>query len=283
MSLVSCGLSCSSDLRAGVAAGLTFPHLSRPNPQQSYKLDNGQHKPTNEYSEYNPQPRGQAVFQPLSVKPHCASRCVYLHHSNPKMQHHCSTARSSSAGFYKQHHLRISETSALPELFPNSSSTTALSFQSKMESLQSWMHSPPRAQASLTSHKASHPELLWHNTSCCCWITATHPRPRPASTEPSKGRHRGSRMVALQLKSFLGPLTSICSRFGSSSWHQSLQQAATLSSAASTASVSFTKRTQFQGGAGLQSHTPYQQDGKYSGTLQPYQMWGFWVRLACVG
>lgn len=32
-----------------------------------------------------------------------------------------------------------------------------------------------------------------------------HPQPRPARAQPSKGRHRGSRMAALQLKSFLGP------------------------------------------------------------------------------
>lgn len=118
LSLVSCGLSCSSDLRAGVAAGLTFPHLSRPNPRQSYKLDNGQHKPANEYSEYNP----WAVFQPLSVR----QDSFTAHHPNLKMQHHCSTAHSGPAGFYKsnssQCHPWISETSDFQ---------IALSFHSK--------------------------------------------------------------------------------------------------------------------------------------------------------
>lgn len=168
-----------------------------------------------------------------------------------------------------------------PPDFGNSS-TTALSFHSKMESLQSWMHSPPRA--SLTSHKPSHPASCCGRTPAAAaeLLQCTHsPGQRAlsrarAGTEAAGWQHCSS-------NHFWGLLTSICSRFGSSSCHQSLQQAATLSSAASTASVPFTKGAQFQGVAGLQSHTPYQQDGKYSGTLQPYQMWGFWVRLACVG
>lgn len=32
-----------------------------------------------------------------------------------------------------------------------------------------------------------------------------HPQPQPASAQPGKGRHRGSRTAALQLKSSLGP------------------------------------------------------------------------------
>lgn len=75
------------------------------------------------------------------------------HHSNPKTQHRCPAAQSSSAGFYKQNSWRSTSptdfgnisTATDRQLFPNSS-TTALSFHSKTESLQSWMHSPPRAR-----------------------------------------------------------------------------------------------------------------------------------------
>lgn len=91
-------------------------------------------------------------FSPCLQNPPVHQDVFTVHRSNPKTQHHCSSTQSSSAGFYKQNSrqsmsptdFRNISTATDHLLYPDSSTTT-LGFHSETESLQSWMHSPPRA------------------------------------------------------------------------------------------------------------------------------------------
>lgn len=111
-----------------------------------------------------------------------------------------------------QHHLWTSETSAPPQTTcffqtaaPPPSASTPKRNHSRAGCIPHLEPGSPGLTYQLPTQSPREP--LWQNTSCCCWIIATHARPEPASAQPSTGRHRhrGSATAAPQLKPFLGP------------------------------------------------------------------------------